>query len=231
MPDNETPPPACPPQHAVILERAGLLLLRVGLADTCLLACCLVLGLRYPSPLSLFAVLGGFHVRRGGLKVSFVAAWLAAFVAGGLGSGIALVWLWMPLGLIRAMLKLDLERTFFQYLLPFCDTAFLVWVFSRLRGRPVRDAVSAEGAAPSGWRGRPALGFVFGAVLMSALVGVQIWGPFSGREVAVAQARKALPGDYSYFAVQFSGGPERFNALVVAYNDHELHWIPIRKKS
>lgn|GEM_PF-4262921 len=218
------------PHHVVILDRASRLLIGVGLADSCVLACCLVMGLNYPSPLNLFALLGGLLVRRGNLNVSIAVAWYAALLAGGVASGLALVGLWMPWGLTRVMFKLHWARMGFQYLLPLCDAAFLVWVFGRLRSRTIREAIAAGGQAPSGWRGRPALGFACGALSWAALVLMLIGGTFSGQQTAVAQARKALPGDYAYFAIQFSGGPERFNAVVAAYNDHELHWIPIRKE-
>jgi hypothetical protein len=67
--------------YPVILKRAGIVLVVVGLLDICALIYSIVNRTPYSSNLSVFAVIGGVFLLRGSLRAASLVQWFALFIA------------------------------------------------------------------------------------------------------------------------------------------------------
>ncbi|TBV78139.1 hypothetical protein EYC46_04085 [Pseudoxanthomonas winnipegensis] len=64
------------------------------------------------------------------------------------------------------------------------------------------------------------------AILMAVLLHLALHGAAAGR--AVARARQQLAPGYKYATQSIQWGGGRGRAVVAAYNDHEIKYVPVQ---
>jgi hypothetical protein len=213
------------PDYRVILKKVGLALVIFGLADIAFMIYCFTHGQSYSSSFNIFAVIAGVFLLRGHLGAAKLVTTFSAFMLGAFIGSILFVFPFtMPIGLLLAHVKQSPVLTITLCLFVPIVLIFLGWVYRELRSAPVLEAFSASGKPI----GAPKLAFGIGlaiAVFLAVMLTITING--AAGDKAVELARQKLGPNYSYStqSIQFGGGHGR--AMVAAYNDSEIKYVPV----
>jgi hypothetical protein len=131
--------------YRLILKRAGLVLVAVGLIDIGWMVYCIVNGIAYSSSLNLFAVIAGVLLIRGGLKTAGIVRWLALLAASTLVTvAVALPFL-QPIGLSLAEIRFHTVSVVTSIVAMAALAAALSWVARELGREPVQSARDEAG--------------------------------------------------------------------------------------
>ena len=208
-----------------ILKKVGLALAVFGVADIALMIYSAANGQSYSSSFNIFAVVAGVFLFRGSLGAARLVTWFSAFMLAGFIGAIFLLFPFLqPFGLLVTQAKLNPGPTLGSWLMALVCLALLCWTYRQLRTTPVLDALKASGRPTS----RPKLAFGLGlglAILLAVMLNMTLHG--AAGDKAVDLARKELGPGYKYAtqSIQWTGG--RGSAVVAAYNDSEVKYMPV----
>jgi len=211
--------------YRVILKKVGWALVAFGLADIALMIWCVSRGQGYSSSFNIFAVIAGFFLIRGNLGTARLVAWFFAFMLTGFIGAILFIFPFLqPIGLLAIQTKLDPAWSIAVWALAAAGLLLLGWSYLKLRSKPVLDALEASGRNAATPKAAIGLG-----IALVAFLAVMLHLTFNGAAgtKAIELARQKLgPGyDYAIQSMQWGGG--RGRAVVAAYNDKEIEYIPV----
>jgi len=209
--------------HA-ILQRVGLAWIIFGFADIAFMIYCIARGQSYSSSFNIFAVVVGFFLMRGDLGATTVVTWFSAFALTGFIGVILIFPFFQPIGLLIVQAKLDPLGAVALGLMSLAVFVLLGWSYKQLRSAPVLEARKATGRSIK----VPWLAVGLGIALitfLSLMLGMTLKGAMG--EKAVELARQQLGPNYHYFAQSFSTGGGHTRAVVAAYNDNKIKYLPV----
>ena len=214
--------------HRAILKRVGLVLIAVCLADIALMIYCIVKGYSYSSSFNIFAVIAGIFLMRGSLGATRLVTWLSAFMLTGLMGAILLFPLLQPLGLLWAQARLAPASLVASVLFTVAVLVLLGWVYRQLRSAPVLAALQASGRTTAAPRWAFGLGIALVALLV-VMLNMLLHGASADKAVELARQKSGSGYDYAVQSVQvqWSAGKSHGHAVVAAYNDHEIKYVPV----
>jgi len=184
------------------------------------------------SPSSIFAVIAGILLIRGGLRTARVVASFSALM---LSSFIGLMLfspLMMPFDLVLTELRIHPSSCISYLIFPVCVLVLLIWVYSRLTAPLITAAIAEKHPRWTTSSRRPRNGFFVGALLVIVVVvlfGLMLHSPNAER--ARVQARLKVGDGYKFFVsslnMQSSNGHTHVAAVVTAYNQNEIKKIHV----
>jgi len=208
----------------VILKRVGLAWVAFGLADIGFMIYSIAHGQSYSSSFNIFAVIVGIFLIRGSLGATTLVTWLSAFMLAGF-IGIILIFPFLqPIGLLVVQAKLNPVASAVIWLMAIAVLALLGWSYKQLRSPSVLEARKASGRTTAIPKAAIALGMVLVAFL-ATMLGMTLNGATGAK--AVELARQQLGPGYKYSTQSFSTGGGHTSAIVVAYNDNEIRYVPV----
>ena len=211
--------------HREILKRVGLAFVAFGLADIAFMIHCIVKGQSYSSSFNIFAGAAGIFLIRGNLGATRLVTWFSAFIVTAfLGSILLLFPFLQPSGLFIAQIKHDPASFAVLWLMAVVVLVLLGWAYRQLRSPPVLAALQASGRtiAP------PKLAFGLGiglAAFLSIMLNMTLNGPAGDK--AIELVRQELGPGYNYATQSLQWGGGHVSAVVAAYNDKEIKYVPV----
>ncbi len=210
--------------YRVILKKVGYAWVAFGLVDIAFMIYSIAHGQSYSSSFNIFAVIAGIFLIRGSLGATTLITRLAAFMLMGF-IGVILLFLFLqPIGLFVVQAKLHPIGTAILWLMAIAVLLLLGWSYSQLRSPPVLEARKASGRNIAA----PKVAVAFGVALvmfLAIMLGMTLHGATGAK--AIELARRQLGPSYKYSAQSFSTGAGHTSAIVAAYNDHEIKYVPV----
>ncbi|HET7127381.1 MAG TPA: hypothetical protein VFI26_09865 [Lysobacter sp.] len=210
--------------YRVILKKVGIAWIAFGLTDIAFMIYSVAHGHSYSSSFNVFAVIAGVFLMRGSLRATTLVTWFSAFSLAGI-LGVFLIFLFLqPIGLLIVQAKLDPFGSTVVWLMTLAVLVLLGWSYKQLRSAPVLEARGASGRSTT----TPRLAIALGVALV-AILGVALNMTLNGAAgvKAVDLARKQFGPNYKYFAQSISTNGEHTRAVVAAYNDREIKYVPV----
>jgi hypothetical protein len=207
-----------------ILKKVGIAWVVFGLADIVFMIYTIAHGRSYSSSFNIFAVIVGIFLIRGSLGATRLVTWFSAFTLTAF-IGVLLVFPFLqPIGFLLLQAKLDPLGSAITWLMSAIVLALLGWSYRQLRSPAVLEARRSSGRTTAA----PKLAFGLGAALvvfLAIMLGMTLKGATGAK--AVELARQQLGPDYKYLTQSFSSGGGHTSAVVAAYNDHEIKYVPV----
>lgn len=211
-----------------VFRRVGWVLIAIGVLDIAILAVCLWRGIFYPSGFNVFAVWAGALMLRGSVASAALVRWTVAFTLASVVALLPLAAFLLPVDLLRTCARLYPGWTGFALAITAALLLLFAWLQYELARAPVRESLRAAGKL-WGLRGAVALGAGM-TVLAGGLIALLLRGDLATQAVARAQAQ--LGSGYRYQVLMLAGSYEQgvvgFQGSVVAWNDREVRWVPVR---
>jgi len=210
--------------YRVILKKVGIAWIAFGLADIAFMIYSVAHGQSYSSSFNIFAVIAGIFLMRGSLGATTLVTWFSAFSLAGI-LGVFLIFPFLqPIDLLVVQAKLDPFGSAIVWLMALAVLVLLGWSYKQLRSTPILEARRASGRSTA----TPKLAIGLGIALV-AVLGVVLNMALNGATgaKAVDLARKQLGPDYKYFTQSISTGGRHTRAVVAAYNDREIKYVPV----
>ena len=213
------------PDYRIILKKVGLALLIFGFADIAFMIYCFTHGQGYSSSFNIFAVIAGIFLLRGHLGTAKLVTTFTAFMLGAFIGSILFVYPFlMPIGLVLVHIKTSPIIAIALFLFVPFVLGFLAWVYRALRSAWVLEALSTAGKPVN----PPKLAFGFGlaiAIFVAVMLNVTVNGAAGDKAIELARQELGPSYNYSTQSVQFGGG--HGHAVVAAYNDSEVKYVPV----
>ena len=210
--------------YRMILKKVGLAWVAFGLADIAFMIYSIAHGQSYSSSFNIFAVVAGIFLIRGSLGTTTLVTWFSAFALTGF-IGVLLVFPFLqPMGLLVVQAKLDPVGSAILWLMVIVVLVLLGWSYKQLRSLPVLEARKASGRTTA----MPKLAIGSGIALvafLATMLNMTINGATGAK--AVELARQQVGPGYKYFTQSFSTGGGHTRAIVAAYNDNEIKYVPV----
>ena len=211
--------------YRTILKRVGLALVAFGLADIAFMIYSISQGQSYSSSFNIFSVIAGIFLIRGSLGAARLVTWFSAFMLTGFIGAIFLLFPFLqPFGLLVTQAKLNPMWFVTLLLMAAVILVLLGWTYHQLRSAPVLAAFQESGRSTA----VPKLAIGLGLALV-AFLAVMLNMTLNGAagDKAIELARKKLGPSYNYTtqSIQWGGGHGR--AVVAAYNDREIKYVPV----
>jgi hypothetical protein len=215
-----------------ILKRVGTVLIVVGLLDIAYMVYFFSTGgSSYSSSFNIIAVVAGFFIRKGELRVVQFAGFFVRFGFLGITTAVLITPLIYPLGLIKAFLLITPAWKLLAWSAFIGLTLVLLWWLDKnLQSSEVR-ALLREKKLHQRWpKLVPSIKAfsIFCAVLALAMVALfrYIEQTDTG-QMAIDKARSELGSEYSYhlsaISVSSTSRGRSVYATVIAYSDSEIH--------
>lgn len=211
--------------YRAILKRVGIALIVFGLIDIAFMIYTVSEGRSYSSSFNVFAVIAGIFLFRGSLAAARLVTRFSAFMlAAFFGAIFLLLPFLQPPGLMLIQARLDPVATLSAWLIAIVGLTLIAWTYRQLRSVAVLEALKTSGRPTS----PPKVAFGLGLVLAIVLAAV-LFLAFKGAtgDKAVELAREKLGHDYNYAIQSFQLSGDRRSAVVAAYNDHEVKYVPV----
>jgi hypothetical protein len=214
------------PNYRAILKKVGLALVAFGLVDIAFMIYAVSHGQNYSSSFNIFAVVAGVFLLHGSLGATRLVTWFSAFMLTGFILAIFFLFPFLqPFRLLVVQAKLHPGSTATLWLLSLVALALLGWTYRQLRSPPVLEALKANGRPTS----PPRLAFGLGLALVAVLaVVLNITLHSAAAAKAELLARQELGSSYSYSTQSIQWAGDHGSAVVVAYNDREIKYVPVK---
>jgi hypothetical protein len=210
--------------YRAILKRVGLAWVVFGLADIAFMIYSIANGQSYSSSFNIFAVIVGIFLIRGSLGATTLVTWFSALMLAGFIGVILIFPFLQPLGLLVVQAKLNPVGSAVTWLMAIAVLVLLGWSYKQLRSPSVLEARKASGRTTA----MPKIAFALGIALVAFLgtmLGMTLNGATGAK--AVELARQQLGSGYKYSTQSFSTGGGHTSAIVAAYNDNEIKYVPV----
>jgi len=210
--------------YRTILKRVGFVWIAFGLVDIVFMIYSIARGQSYSSSFNLFTVAVGAFLVRGSLGATTLVVWLSAFaLASFIGFLLTFPFL-QPVELLLAEAKLNPGASTVAWLMTIAVLALLGWSYKQLRSTPVLEARKADGRSTAMPKIAIGLGIAFVAFLVT-IISMTLHGAVGTK--AVELARQKLGPGYKYSTQSFSSGGGHTSAIVAAYNNDEIKYVPV----
>ncbi len=211
--------------YRAILKKVGFSLVAFGLADIAFMIYSVSHGQSYSSSFNIFAVIAGIFLIRGSLGATRVVTWFSAFMLTAfIGAILFLFPFLQPIGLLVTQAKLNPVWSITLWLMAVVVLVLLGWSYRQLRSEPVLDALKASGRSTA----MPKLAIGMGIALVAlsgAMLNMTINGAAGAK--AIEMARQKIGPGYKYATQSIQWGGGHGSAVVAAYNDNEIKYIPV----
>lgn len=211
-----------------ILQRAGKVLVAVGVIDIAAMIYFIVQGQSYSSSLNIFALIAGILLWRGGLRAASAVRWIGWSM---LPAALLLPIVFLarqPWDLTITQVRLFPGSAFLSAALTIGYVALLLWLVRELGRGPVLAARVAAGRKLRDMRIPVALG-VAGSAIAVVVIARLLSGERAHRAETMAAAK--LGAGYRYhvnsIAVVTVGGVSATAAMVVAWNANAVLAVPV----
>lgn len=212
-----------------ILRRVGQVLMALGLVDVAVLVGGAITGASWSSGLGFFAIVAGFFVMRGSLRVASVVRWAAAFVASAM---VALAGGWpfvQPLDLTFTLARLNPGTVALAAAVSGVLLAALVWLVVQL-GRPAVLQARVTAGRPVR---RMRIPIVLGAALTAGLAAIAITFAAGAtaaraRELAAAQLGSGWRYHVTAMNIRTTEQGTFVRCIVTAWNATEVRNVAVR---
>lgn len=211
--------------YRVILKKVGLALVAFGVVDIAFMIYSVSNSQSYSSSFNIFAVIAGVLLIRGNLGTARVVTWFSAFMLTGfIGAIVFILPFLQPIGLLVAQAKLNPVPSILLWLMAAVVLALLGWSYRQLRSAPVLGALKASGRSTA----MPKVAIGVGIAIV-AFLAVMLNMTLNGAAGAKATdlARQQLGPGYNYATQSIQWGGGHGSAVVAAYNDNEIKYIPV----
>jgi hypothetical protein len=211
--------------YRATLKRVGLALVVFGLADIALMIYSISQGQSYSSSFNIFSVIAGIFLIRGSLGAIRVITWFSAFMLTVFIGAIFLIFPFIqPLSLLIVEAKLNPMWFIMLSIIAAAVLVLLGWTYHQLRSAPVLGALHESGRSTA----TPKLAIGLGIALvafMTIVLNMTLKGATGDK--AIELARQQIGPGYSYAiqSIQLGGG--HGSAVVAAYNDREIKYVPV----
>jgi hypothetical protein len=214
--------------HALVLRRAGMLLVAIGALDVAVVAYCIANEIAYSSSLNVFAVAAGVFLWRGNLLVASVVRWFSVFLLSAM-TALVLAWpLVQPVELTLIELRLMAGSAVVSALAALGIVVLLFWLQRQLSGEAVLAAIRAAGrTVKPRWTACVAGGAL--VALLAAIIPRVMGGESGARAKAMAQAQLGADWQYHVSSLRVSKTSQetRVRASVKAWNDREVRLVSL----
>jgi hypothetical protein len=211
--------------YRTILKKVGLALIAFGLADIAFMIYCVSQGKSYSSSFNIFAVIGGVYLLRGNLGAARLVTWLSAFMlAGFIGAIFLLIPFTQPIDLLAVQARLNPGSTIMLWLMALTVLVLLGWAYRQLRSTPVLDALKENGRPTAVPKFAFGVGFAL-VIFLAAMLNMTLNGVAGAK--AVELARQQLGPGYKYATQSIQWGGGHGSAVVAAYSDKEIKYVPV----
>ncbi|MBJ7575463.1 hypothetical protein [Luteimonas sp. MC1828] len=211
--------------YRAILKKVGFALVAFGLVDIAFMMYSVLNGQSYSSSFNIFAVIAGVLLIRGSLGTVRVVTWLSAFMLTGfIGAIVLIVPFLQPIGLLVAQTKINPVPSILLWLMAAVVLALLGWSYRQLRSAPVLDALKASGRSTA----MPKVAIGAGITLvgfLAVMLNMTLNGAAGAKAIELARQQLGPSYNYATQSIQWGGGYGR--AVVAAYNDNEIKYIPV----
>ncbi len=215
--------------YTQILQRAGAVLVLVGLVDIAVMIYCIANGISYSSSFNIFAVVAGVFLIRGSLRAASIVRWFAVFM---LSTFVSLLLAWpllQPLGLTLTQIKFHPIPSAVTAALMAGILALLFWLAKVLGSEPVQAARAEQGRKLRKMWIPAGIG-----VGMVAVLGISLTLLLGGEsaEHATSIARQQVGEGYQFYVgtlnVVHTQQGKFVSGIVTAWNDSEIRYVPVR---
>ena len=220
-------------EYQAILKKVGTALIVVGLLDIAFMVYCIANQTNYSSCFNIFAVIAGIFLYRGGLKTAKVVSFFSAFFISSMGGLMIVFPLFIPPDLLFTYIRLEPIASICYLLFGILVLVFLVWLLRSLTSPTIAEAMDVKGINRKSFLLRPRSGFICGVLLLVILGGtIPLLLKGEAAEMAKIEAQKEVGNGYKFVVSSINmqsnfGGKTHVNAVVTAYNDHEIKQVQI----
>lgn len=215
-------------EHARILNRVGWVLVMVGAVDVAIMVYCIVNRVSYSSSFNIFSIIAGVFLLRGSLGAAALVRWMAVFMLAAMAT-MLLSWpLLQAPGLVLLQLRLNPLWGVLGVLLSGLVLWLLVWVIRELGHEPIAAARLAAGRKVRNMRIPAAVGIGM-VVAMNGFL-ILLLGGESGEHARTLARQSVGPGyelQVSSLNVNTGARGKVVSAVVIAWNDREVRYIPV----
>ncbi len=175
--------------------------------------------INYSSSFSIFVVIAGILLIRGGVKTARVASWFFAFMLAGFVSMIFIQFIIEPIGLKVAQFKLNPIGVVSANLFTVVVLVLIYWMYRELATPQVMEARKELGISTAKPRAAIALG-----VSLAVGLGVILYMTNNGESAKLvkAKAHEVYGDGYHYHINAMDWSGSSVSAQLVAYNDMEV---------
>lgn len=210
--------------YRAILKKVGFAWVAFGLADIAFMVYSIANGRSYSSSFNIFAVIAGIFLIRGSLGATTLVTWFSAFALTAFIGGLLMFSFLQPIELFIVQAKLNPAISAMLWLMAAVVLALLAWSYQQLRSPQVLEARKASGRTTTVPKVAIGLGVALIA-FMATIFNMTLNGATGAK--AIELARKQLGPNYKYSTQSFSAGGGHTRAIVAAYNDHEVQYVPV----
>lgn len=210
--------------YRVTLKKVGLAWVVFGLADIAFMVYSIAHGQSYSSSFNIFAVIAGIFLMRGSLGATTLITWFSAFALAGFIGVLFIFPFLQPIGLIATQVRLDPVGSAILWLLSIVVLVLLGWSYKQMRSRPVLEARKSSGRTTAIPKFAIGLGIAL-VTFLAIMLNMTLNGATGAKAVELAR-QKVGPG-YKYVTQSFSTGGGHTRAIVAAYNDDEIKYVPV----
>jgi hypothetical protein len=213
------------------LRKVGIALIITGLLDIAWMIYSIAHQLSYNSSFNIFAVIAGILLMRGGLNTARVVIFMSAMTLPCCILMAPLIALSTPIGYFLVYFKLHPFACLADVGILIAITCLLIWIYSTLTTPIVLNAIASKIFQPNYANRRPIRGFIIGTLLI-LIVGITLGLSLKGQtNEAIVRARQKVGNSYNFFVTRINintfNGTTHVSALVTAYNDHEIRYVPV----
>lgn len=218
-----------PADHSLIIKRAGVVLVVVGLLDIGVMIYCIANRISYSSSFNIFAVIAGVFLLRGSLRAASVVRWLSVFM---LAAFLTLILAWpffQPWDLTLTEVRLKPWSAGGAIAFAAIALGLLAWLHSQLGSAPVL-AARAAASRPNRDMRIPAVVGVGLVVVLAVFLSVLLGGESASKAKSIAAQQ--LGEGYRYHVtslnIQTNSAGKFVSGVVTAWNDKEVKSVPVR---
>lgn len=218
-----------------VLRRVGNVLIIVGLVDIAWMIYAISSGQSYSSSFNIFAVIGGFFLRKQSLRTARVVTFFAAFLLSGLVGTLFSLPLMFPLDLISTYLRTAAVFPILAWSVALVALSWILWwVYRSLSAREIQELIQSADLGRRRFWHQPRWGFAAGAALVLVLsVSIPLSRQSNSGREAVRRAQAQYGPEHRYFLSSLSlssssGSGTRVSATVFVYTDSSIESVQVR---
>jgi hypothetical protein len=213
------------PEHLPLLKKAGLTLLVVGLFDIGVMIYVIASHGSYSSSLNIIALIAGIFLKRGSLRAAAVVLWFALFLLAASISGVVLLPLLLPFGLLAAHAQVNPLAFISSFAVFAVLLSLSAWLVTVLRSPQVQRARASAGRPAR----KPHVPVALGIGLAILLFATNFTAQDSASAARAKSEARAEHGDeYQYHVSSIQHRGRLVSGVVTAWNSGSIKELPFQ---